>query len=95
MTESACTPGQTVGPFLDLGLPYPGDSNVVSDGDPRAIRLHGTVYDGADAVVPDALVELWQPDGAGQAVRQAGSLRRRDSVSIASAIGSEKSAGSP
>jgi protocatechuate 3,4-dioxygenase alpha subunit len=80
MTESACTPGQTVGPFLDLGLPYPGDSNVVSDGDPRAIRLHGTVYDGADAVVPDALVELWQPDGAGQAVRQAGSLRRRDSA---------------
>jgi protocatechuate 3,4-dioxygenase alpha subunit len=59
-------------------LPYPGDSDVVGDGDPRAIRLHGTVYDGADAVVPDALVELWQPDGAGRVVRQAGSLRRRD-----------------
>jgi protocatechuate 3,4-dioxygenase, alpha subunit len=80
MTESACTPGQTVGPFLDLGLPYPGDSDVVGDGDPRAIRLHGTVYDGADAVVPDALVELWQPDGAGRVVRQAGSLRRHRTV---------------
>jgi protocatechuate 3,4-dioxygenase, alpha subunit len=78
MTESACTPGQTVGPFLDLGLPYPGDSDVVGDGDPRAIRLHGTVYDGADAIVPDALVEIWQPDGAGHIVRQAGSLRRGD-----------------
>lgn len=76
MTESACTPGQTVGPFLDLGLPYPGDSHVVAAGDPRAIRLHGTVYDGAGAAVPDALVELWQPDDAGSVVRQPGSLRR-------------------
>jgi protocatechuate 3,4-dioxygenase, alpha subunit len=93
MTESACTPGQTVGPFLDLGLPYPGDSDVVGDGDPRAIRLHGTVYDGADAVVPDALVELWQPDGGGRVVRQAGSLRRRDSVSIARAAQAPGAAG--
>ncbi|EUA40551.1 putative protocatechuate 3,4-dioxygenase, alpha subunit [Mycobacterium avium subsp. avium 2285 (R)] len=63
MTETACTPGQTVGPFLDLGLPYPGDARLVDDGDPRAVRLHGTVYDGVGAAVPDALVELWQPDG--------------------------------
>ena len=76
MTESACTPGQTVGPFLDLGLPYPGDSKLVDDGHPHAIRLHGTVYDGGGAVVPDALIELWQPDGAGRIARQAGSLRR-------------------
>ncbi|MCK8643141.1 protocatechuate 3,4-dioxygenase subunit alpha [Mycobacterium colombiense] len=76
MTESACTPGQTVGPFLDLGLPYPGDNLLVDDGHPRAIRLHGTVYDGAGDAVPDALVELWQPDGAGNVPRQAGSLRR-------------------
>ncbi|TAM66392.1 protocatechuate 3,4-dioxygenase subunit alpha [Mycobacterium sp.] len=76
MTESACTPGQTVGPFLDLGLPYPGDSKLVDDGHPQAIRLQGTVYDGGGAVVPDALVELWQPDGAGRIARQAGSLRR-------------------
>lgn len=77
MTETACTPGQTVGPFLDLGLPYPGDSDLVDDGHPQAIRLHGTVYDGGDAAVPDALVELWQPDTAGRIARQAGSLRRR------------------
>ncbi|OBF57652.1 protocatechuate 3,4-dioxygenase subunit alpha [Mycobacterium sp. 852002-53434_SCH5985345] len=76
MAEFACTPGQTVGPFLDLGLPYPGDSALVDDGHPHAVRLHGTVYDGAGDGVPDALVELWQPDGTGRIPRQAGSLRR-------------------
>jgi protocatechuate 3,4-dioxygenase, alpha subunit len=76
MGEFACTPGQTVGPFFGLGLPYPGDSCLVGEGHPRAVRLHGTVYDGAGAGVPDALVELWQPDGAGQLPRRAGSLRR-------------------
>ena len=85
MTESFCTPGQTVGPFLDLGLSYPGDNLLVDGADPRAIRLHGTVYDGAGAAVPDALVELWQPDGAGDVPRQAGSLHRDHAVSIASA----------
>ncbi|GAA4290768.1 protocatechuate 3,4-dioxygenase subunit alpha [Mycobacterium paraffinicum] len=84
MAEFACTPGQTVGPFLDLGLPYPGDSALVDDGHPHAVRLHGTVYDGAGDGVPDALVELWQPDGTGRVPRHAGSLRR-DWVSIASA----------
>lgn len=76
MTEFACTPGQTVGPFLSLGLPFPGDSALVDAVHPRAIRLHGTVYDGAGEPVPDALVELWQPDGEGHIVRRPGSLRR-------------------
>lgn len=76
MTELGCTPGQTVGPFLGLGLPYPGDSDLVGDGHPHAVRLHGTVYDGAGEPVPDALIELWQPDAAGRIPRRAGSLRR-------------------
>ena len=80
MTESAGTPGQTVGPFLDLGLPYPGDSTLVGDDHPHAIRLHGTVYDGVGDGVGDALVELWQPDGAGHICRRAGSLRRDTTV---------------
>lgn len=92
MTECSCTPGQTVGPFLDLGLPYPGDSALVGDDDPRAVRLHGTVYDGAGEGVPDGLVELWQPDGAGRLPRRAGSLRR-DWVSIASAAPAPGAAG--
>jgi protocatechuate 3,4-dioxygenase alpha subunit len=76
MTEFACTPGQTVGPFFGLALTYRGDGDLVGDAHPRAVRLHGTVYDGAGDRVPDALVELWQPDDAGRIPRQAGSLRR-------------------
>jgi protocatechuate 3,4-dioxygenase, alpha subunit len=76
VSELVCTPGQTVGPFFGLGLPYPGDSELVAEQFPDAIRLHGTVYDGAGAAVPDALIELWQSDAAGRIPRAAGSLRR-------------------
>ncbi len=69
-----------MGPFLSLGLPYPGDGELVGDGHPRAVRLHGTVYDGAGAPVRDALVELWQRDGDGRIPRQPGSLRRDDTA---------------
>ena len=76
MTELACTPGQTVGPFFQCALPYPGDNQLVSDAHADAIRLHGTVYDGAGDAVPDALIEVWQPGPDGRIVRQSGSLRR-------------------
>jgi protocatechuate 3,4-dioxygenase alpha subunit len=75
-SELAYTPGQTVGPFFGMALPYPGDSDLVDVAHPHAVRLHGTVYDGAGVAVPDALVELWQPDSAGRIPRQTGSLRR-------------------
>ncbi|QNI06561.1 protocatechuate 3,4-dioxygenase subunit alpha [Mycobacterium kubicae] len=74
--ESLSTPGQTVGPFFGLGLSYPRDSELVGDEFPGAIRLRGTVYDGAGDAVPDALVEIWQPDTAGRISRSFGSLRR-------------------
>ncbi|OBH02150.1 MULTISPECIES: protocatechuate 3,4-dioxygenase subunit alpha [unclassified Mycobacterium] len=80
MAELPCTPGQTVGPFLSLGLPYPGDGELVGAEHPRAVRLHGTVYDGAGEPVPDALVELWQRDGDGRIPAQPGSLRRDDTA---------------
>lgn len=64
MTEFGCTPGQTVGPFFALGLAPRTD--LASPGCPGAIRLRGTVYDGAGTGVPDALVELWQPDTDGR-----------------------------
>jgi protocatechuate 3,4-dioxygenase, alpha subunit len=76
MVELACTPGQTVGPFFHLALPYSGDSRLVSDAHAGVIRLHGTVYDGAGDAVPDALVEISQPGPDGQMVRREGSLRR-------------------
>lgn len=70
------TPGQTVGPFFHYALPYDGDSELVPRGALGAVRLHGTVYDGAGAPVPDAILELWQADASGEVVQQAGSLRR-------------------
>jgi protocatechuate 3,4-dioxygenase, alpha subunit len=80
MAEFGCTPGQTVGPFFGPALTYRGDGDLVDDAHPHAVRLHGTVYDGTGDGVPDALVELWQPDGAGRIPRQAGSLRRDGAV---------------
>ena len=70
------TPGQTVGPFFAFGLEYDGDSALVPPGRVDAIRLHGRVLDGKGHGVPDALVELWQPDASGQVVQAAGSLHR-------------------
>ncbi len=80
MVELACTPGQTVGPYLHLGLPYPGDNQLVDDAHAGAIRLYGTVYDGAGDPVPDALVEISQPGPDGRMVRREGSLRRDDAA---------------
>ena len=70
------TPGQTIGPFFHYALPYDGDSLLVPPGSPGAVRLHGTVYDGAGAPVPDALLEIRQADAAGRVPRVEGSLRR-------------------
>jgi protocatechuate 3,4-dioxygenase alpha subunit len=70
------TPGQTVGPFFGYALPYAGGDELVPHGHPRAIRLHGTVSDGEGAPVPDALLEIWQPDGEGRIPREPGSLDR-------------------
>jgi protocatechuate 3,4-dioxygenase alpha subunit len=70
------TPGQTVGPFFGFALPYDGDSELVPPGSAGAIRLSGLVLDGAGDPVPDALIELWQPDADGVVPREPGSLRR-------------------
>jgi protocatechuate 3,4-dioxygenase alpha subunit len=70
------TPGQTVGPFFGLSLPYPGGPELVPPGAAGAIRLHGRVLDGAGDPVPDALLELWQPGPDGALVQEPGSLNR-------------------
>jgi protocatechuate 3,4-dioxygenase alpha subunit len=59
------TPSQTVGPFFSIGLPWPDGSRVVDESAPGAIRLHGSVLDGAGDPVPDAMVETWQADPDG------------------------------
>lgn len=69
-------PGQTVGPFFHVGLPYGRDRELVPPGTPGALLLHGHVLDGAGQGVPDALVEIRQADAAGAVPRVSGSLRR-------------------
>jgi len=59
------TPSQTVGPFFSVGLPYEGGEHVVPPGMPGAIRVEGQVLDGNGDPIPDALIEIWQPDGHG------------------------------
>lgn len=70
------TAGQTVGPFFHYALPYPGDGELVPPGRTDAVRFHGTVTDGDGAPVPDALLEIWQPDATGRIVQEPGSLHR-------------------
>jgi protocatechuate 3,4-dioxygenase alpha subunit len=70
------TPGQTVGPFFHLGLPYDGDHDLVPPDSPGAVLLRGRVLDGAGDTVPDALVEIWQARPDGTVPRDTGSLRR-------------------
>ena len=60
------TPSQTVGPFFGFALPWEAGPFVVREGTPGAIRISGTVYDGAGAPIGDAMVETWQADPDGR-----------------------------
>ncbi|WP_394160736.1 protocatechuate 3,4-dioxygenase subunit alpha [Galactobacter valiniphilus] len=70
------TPGQTIGPFYGYALPFKDGEKLVDRSHPGAVRLHGTVYDGAGAPVPDSLLEIWQADEHGTVVSEPGSLLR-------------------
>jgi protocatechuate 3,4-dioxygenase alpha subunit len=70
------TSSQTVGPFFGFALPFPGGAELVPALHPDAVRLHGVVLDGAGEPVPDAMLELWQPDADGRMPHVAGSRRR-------------------
>jgi protocatechuate 3,4-dioxygenase alpha subunit len=62
----ATTPSQTVGPYFAIGLPWEEGPFAVPEGTAGAILITGTVYDGAGAAVPDALIETWQADPDGR-----------------------------
>lgn len=70
------TPSQTVGPFFGYALPYTGGPDVAAAWHPDAIRLHGTVSDGAGDPIPDAIVEIWHADASGRVITERGSLDR-------------------
>lgn len=56
------TPAQTAGPFLRIGTEWLQDPDLAEPGDPAAVELTGGLFDGDGAEIPDAFVELWQPD---------------------------------
>ena len=60
------TPSQTVGPYFAIGLPFDVGPFVVPEGTSSAIRLTGTIYDGAGIPIPDFLLETWQADSDGR-----------------------------
>jgi len=64
MKQSA---SQTVGPFFRIGLIGSGTQNNLVDEQTAGehITLTGAVYDGDGQPIPDALIEIWQPDAKG------------------------------
>jgi protocatechuate 3,4-dioxygenase, alpha subunit len=61
------TTSQTVGPFFRLGLDLLAAGDLTGTGvSGQVIELEGTIFDGAGHPVPDALIETWQADAAGQ-----------------------------
>lgn len=71
------TPSQTIGPFFAYaltpaayGLPELVTGAIVGEGAEGArITVTGRVFDGSDAPVSDAMIELWQADSSGAYVR--------------------------
>jgi protocatechuate 3,4-dioxygenase alpha subunit len=70
--SSGVTPWQTVGPFFHYALPYTAGPRVVGESVPGQFRLVGSVYDGEGLAIPDALVEIWQPDEDGRFTTSSG-----------------------
>lgn len=66
MSPEPTTPSQTIGPFFHDALVDEDRSQLVPPDHPLAIRIEGTVYDGAGEPVPDAMVEIWQANRAGR-----------------------------
>ena len=60
------TPSQTVGPFFGVGLPFEKGEQIAAPGSAGVIRFEGQVLDGNGEPVPDALLEIWQPDERGR-----------------------------
>jgi protocatechuate 3,4-dioxygenase, alpha subunit len=60
------TPSQTVGPFFSFGLCVRRANLVVPAETEGAVRVMGRVLDGAGDGVPDAMVEIWQANTAGE-----------------------------
>jgi protocatechuate 3,4-dioxygenase alpha subunit len=89
------TPSQTVGPFFRIGLATTIGAHVVGDSTSEALRISGQVFDGAGAPVPDALIETWQPEGAGRCATDVEGHFAIVTVKPASDQGAGEPAGAP
>jgi protocatechuate 3,4-dioxygenase alpha subunit len=77
MSKLPETPSQTAGPYVHIGL-IPrqagfdifenilGAAMLTPETKGERIRIEGRIFDGADALVRDALVEIWQADAGGR-----------------------------
>jgi protocatechuate 3,4-dioxygenase alpha subunit len=59
------TPSQTVGPYFSIGMTWEDGPYAVAGDVPGSTWLRGTVFDGENHPVPDAIVETWQADPDG------------------------------
>lgn len=85
MTTPGQTPSQTIGPFFHDALMRDGVDDLDPErraGDP--VVLSGTLTDGSGAPIDDAMLEVWQPDGAGRFLHP---LDRWDAVDAQSFVG--------
>lgn len=71
------TADQTVGPYYAIGMSYEGMEEVVPHGSAGSIVLSGYVYDGNGDPVPDAVVEIFQTDAAGNIPQESGGIVRK------------------
>ncbi len=61
------TASQTVGPYFRIGLSYLNTAALCAESTAgEHITVSGQLFDGAGVVVPDAQLELWQPDAQGK-----------------------------
>jgi protocatechuate 3,4-dioxygenase alpha subunit len=61
------TPTQTVGPFFSPALLRdPWNVMTTDETAGQRIRVEGRVIDGASALVPDAMIEIWQANAHGR-----------------------------
>jgi len=61
------TSSQTVGPFFHAALLRDGQSTLVApETQGERIAIEGQVTDGAGAPITDAMIEIWQANGAGR-----------------------------
>jgi protocatechuate 3,4-dioxygenase alpha subunit len=49
-----------------MRLPWPDGPFVVAEDAPGAITIIGRLYDGAGNIIPDGLIETWQPGPDGR-----------------------------